>query len=300
MQATVFGGTGFLGRRVVEHLLARGAQVRIVARHASSVAAPPGAGATSEPFDADIRDDEAVAAAVAGADLVVNAVGLYVERGELTFEAVHQRGAARVAERARDAGVHRLLHVSGVGADTRSPSAYVRSRAIGEAEVRKAFPSAHVVRPCVLFASDDGFLTTLVRMVRSLPALPLFGDGSIRLQPLYAGDAATAIAVIGTSTATAQAVYELGGPDIVTYRDLLQRIARRMDRRRLYVPVPFPLWFMMARAASLLPSPPLTADQVALMMDDNIANPDLPGLDQLIEQRTPLDRVLDQLLPNQR
>jgi uncharacterized protein YbjT (DUF2867 family) len=188
---TVFGGTGFLGRRVVRHLREAGDTVRIASRHPGPVE-----GDGVERIVTDVHDGRSVEAAVAGADGMVNTVSLYVERGSETFRSIHVEAAARVANAARRAGVKRLVHVSGIGADATSVSPYIRSRGEGEAAVEAAFPGAVIIRPAVMFAPDDGFLTTILGLLRRLPVYPLFGDGQTRLQPVYADDVAEAIAHI--------------------------------------------------------------------------------------------------------
>ena len=189
--ATVFGGTGFVGRRVVRHLREFGTKVRIVSRHRAL-----GKYDGIEQIAADARDQRSVETAVAGADGVVNAISLYVEHGSDTFHSVHVETAAKIARAARQARIRRFVHVSGIGANTTSPSPYIRSRGEGEAAVQTAFPGAVIVRPAVMFAPDDAFLTTILRLLRSLPAYPIFGDGRTRLQPVYADDVASAIAQI--------------------------------------------------------------------------------------------------------
>ena len=185
---TVFGGTGFLGRRVVHHLREFGATVRIASRRPGQVD-----GDDVKQIAADAHDDRSVEAAIAGADGVVNAISLYVEHGSETFHSVHVEAAARIASAARRLGAKRLVHISGIGADAASPSPYIRSRGEGEAAVQAAFSSVVTVRPAVMFAPDDGFLTTILRLLRVLPAYPIFGDGRTRLQPAYADDVAAAI-----------------------------------------------------------------------------------------------------------
>jgi uncharacterized protein YbjT (DUF2867 family) len=175
---TVFGGTGFLGRRIVRHLHDTGFAVRIASRHpdrASSIF--PGAGSRIESVHGDINDDGSVAAAVTGVFAVVNAVSLYVDRGKDTFQSVHVDATERVARLARGAGAERFLHISGIGADTRSESPYIRSRGKGEAAVLGAFPSATLLRPAVMFGPEDAFVTPLLRMLGRLPVFPMFGDG---------------------------------------------------------------------------------------------------------------------------
>src|SRR5262247_2656707 len=177
-RVTVFGGTGFVGRRVARHLRASGATVRMASRHPK-----PAEGDGLEQIAADAHDERSVEAAVAGADGVVNAISLYVEHGRDTFRSVHVEAAARIAGAARRAGAKRFVHLSGIGADAGSPSPYIRSRGEVEAAVQTAFPGAVIIRAAVMFAPDDAFLTTILRLLRSLPAYPMFGDGRTRLQP---------------------------------------------------------------------------------------------------------------------
>ncbi len=290
---TVFGGTGFLGRRIVETLAGDGVKVRIAARNpdpASTLDAP--AGAKLERVRADLRDPESVAAAVSGARGVVNAVGLYVERAGETFDAVHVAGAGNVADEAAKAGVERLVHISGIGVDSASDSAYIRARANGEAAVREAFPAATILRPSVVFAPDDNFINLILRMARVLPALPLFGDGGTMLQPVFAGDVAAAAVRALDDPAAAGKTYELGGPVPYSYRNLLHLVTTLGGHRRALLPVPFALWEIQARLAGILPHPPLTRDQVALMRHDNLASPDLPGLADLGVNPTSLEATL--------
>jgi uncharacterized protein YbjT (DUF2867 family) len=207
--ATVFGGTGFVGRRVVRHLRESGTKVRIVSRHRG-----PDKDDGIEQIAADARDQRSVEAAIAGADSVVNAISLYVEHRSDTFHSVHVETAAKIARVARQAGIGRFVHVSGIGANTASPSPYIRSRGQGEAAVQTAFPGAVIVRPAVTFAPDDAFLTTILRLLQSLRAYPIFGDGRTRLQPVYADDVAAAIGQILRQSQKPYPVYELAGPRV--------------------------------------------------------------------------------------
>ena len=299
-KVTVFGGTGFLGRRIVERLLERGLQVRVASRSAAAGKTTSAAAGKLSAIKADIRDAAAVAAAVAGAGGVVNAVGLYVERGAATFQAIHVEGAAKVATACSREGVTRLVHLSGLGADAQARSAYVRSRGEGEAAVRAAFARASVFRPSVMFAADDAFLTTLLSLVRRLPAIPLFGGGDTRLQPVFAGDVAEAAARVLTLEETGDEapapLYALGGPQVYSYRQLLELVMDHAGRRPRLIPLPFAVWDALAFAAGVLPTPPLTEGQVALMKLDNIAPPDLPGLESLGIRPTPISEVLTRAL----
>lgn len=278
----VLGGTGFLGRRVVRRLRARGRGVVVGVRHpaAESVSI-----AARDPairhLRVDVRDSAAISRALKGADAVINCVGLYVETRENTFTGVHLDGARNIAEIAKAQGVRSLVHVSGIGVDRRSVSAYIRARAEGEEAVRRAFPEAIVLRPSVMFSRDGAFFGALEAIIRQLPVVPMFGDGSTRLQPVYLGDVAEAVCRVVEDACWMGTVFELGGPEIFTYRDILQRIAARAGRRRLFLPVPFALWRATACSASVLPNPPLTPAQVALMQRDNVVQNGVATFDEL-------------------
>jgi uncharacterized protein YbjT (DUF2867 family) len=287
----VLGGTGFLGRRIVRRLLDHGYAVRVASRHPERTRSSI-ADERLEPVRADLDEEGSLAAALAGAQGVVNAVSLYVERGDATFRSVHVEGAARVATVACRIGVARLIHVSGIGADPGASSPYIRSRGEGELAVKSAFPQATIVRPAVMFGPDDGFLNPMLTLLRRLPAFPMFGDGRTRLQPADVEDVAEAIA---RAFAHDRPLYELGGPRIYAYEDLLRTIARKAGLKPVLLPVPFPLWQALAWAAELLPHPPLTRNQVALMRLDHIAGSD-PGFEALGISPRPLEDVLDLIL----
>jgi uncharacterized protein YbjT (DUF2867 family) len=272
---TVFGGTGFLGRRVVRHLRQTGDTVRIVSRHPGSVEDNG-----VERIVADVHDRRSVEDAVARADGVVNTISLYVEHGRETFWSVHVEAAAQVARAARRAGVKRLVHLSGISADSTSASRYIRSRGEGEEAVQAAFPDAVIIRPAVMFARDDDFLTTILSLLRRLPVYPLFGDGRTRLQPVYVGDVAAAIAHLLRLSETPNPIYELAGPRVYSYTELLQTIAREAGVRPVLMRVPFAAWYALASLAEILPRPPLTRNQVELMQVDTTAS-DRPGFREL-------------------
>ena len=284
--ATVFGGTGFVGRRIVHRLRESGTRVRIVSRH-SGRAADDGV----EQIVANAHDERSVAAAVAGADGVVNAISLYIEHGSDTFHSVHVEAAGKIARAARQAGIRRFVHVSGIGANAASLSPYIRSRGEGEATVQTAFSSAVIVRPAVMFAPDDAF-TTIVRLLRSLPAYPIFGDGRTRLQPVHVDDVAAAIAQILRQEKKPYPVYELAGPRVYSYEELLRTIARIAGLRPVLMRMPFALWDALAGLAEMLPGPPLTRSQVELMQIDTTTSENLPGFRALgISPRTLEDEL---------
>jgi len=291
-RVAVFGGTGFLGGAIVTCLRARGVEVRVATRHPRPVPeADAGDGGVTS-VAADIRDPASVARALADCDAAVNAVGLYVESGVQNFGAVHVEGAATVAGAARAAGLRRLVHVSGIGADPDSRSPYVRARAAGEAGVWEAFPKATILRPSVLFGPSDKFVNTFAALARFAPALPLFGRGDTRLQPVHVEDAAEAARRCLADPSAPGAVYELGGPDVYRYRDLVEAILEAAGRRRPLVPVPFAIWYGLASVLSVLPKPPIVESQITLMRNDNVVGPDMKSFAALDIAPTSLDAVL--------
>jgi NADH dehydrogenase len=277
---TVFGGTGFLGRAIVRRLAENGVRVSVVARYPERLQLD-GQNERIRAVRADIRDPAAVAKAVEGAEAVVNAVGLYVERGAETFNAVHVEGARQVARQASDAGAGQLVHISGIGASVASPSSYVRARAEGERCAREAFEGATVVRPSVLFGPGDALLSAIDTITRVVPVFPLFGTGDTRLQPIYVGDVADAVAEILEDPKKGGNIFELGGPRIYTYRELVEAVLDYRGRRRLLLPVPFAMWTLQARLLALSPSPPLTEDQVILMREDNVVGQEVMTIEAL-------------------
>jgi uncharacterized protein YbjT (DUF2867 family) len=269
----VFGGTGFLGRRIVRRLRGRAFALRVAARHPDrSRELLPANDPDLLAVGAEIHDEASIRAAIAGAYGVVNAVSLYVE-GDDTFQSVHVDAAARLARLAREAGLHRLIHVSGIGADPASPSPYIRSRGEGEEAVRSAFPGATLIRPAVMFAPDDAFLNTLLKLLRRLPAYPMFGRGATRLQPVHVEDVAEAMVRALERDDTRGATIECGGPRVYTFEQLLRTVAHSADlQARLIFPLPFAAWHALAWMAEALPHPALTRNQVELMELDTVVS----------------------------
>lgn len=291
---TVFGGTGFLGRRIVSRLLDKAVDVRAVSRHPHKNSSGSTSGKRpSQQIEADILDRSSITAAVVGSRAVVNAVSLYVERGEQTFERVHVKAAADLASASRDAGVERFVQISGIGSDPTSRSPYIRARGRGEEVVKAAFPGAMIVRPAVMVGPDDAFITRIARLVRLLPIYPLFGDGGTRLQPVHVEEVAEAVSRLAAGqNATAASIFECAGPRIYAYRELIQEIAAQLETRIRLVPVPFAVWSMLATAAEFLPAVSLTRNQVDLMRHDNVAANGLPGLEELGIQSRGIEDVI--------
>ena len=287
----MFGGTGFLGCRIVEWLAGAGIDVRVGVRHPERATFHPGPGEV-ELLRADVSDEASVARAVKDSAWVVNTVGHYVEKRDATFDAIHARGALNVARQAKRAGAERLIHISGLGADPASDSPYVRARGTGETLVGEAFEGATVLRPSAIFGPDDYFLNGIAGMARRSPVLPLFGRGLTRLQPVFVENVAEACLKVLTDSATRCRVYELGGPKVYAYRELVRLVAERIGRRPAAVPVPFSVWDMLAAAMTLLPDPPLTRDQVILMKRDNVVSERAWMLIDLDIRPVPLEEVL--------
>ena len=293
-RATVFGGSGFLGRRIVASLAEAGYDVRVAVRHPerASFLARLGREGQIELVRADVWNETTVARAVEQAAAVINTVGHYVEKRGATFDRVHGQGALHVARQARQAGVERLVHVSGLGADPGSRSPYVRARGIGETRVREAFDGATILRPSVIFGPDDSFFNTFAGIARRSPLMPLFGSGDTRLQPVFVGDVADACVKALEDPSTQGNVYELGGPRVYAYRQLVRLVLERIAGRTVMVPVPFPLWDILAAVATLLPNPPLTRDQVTLMKSDNVVGDRALTLKDLGIDPTSVEEVL--------
>jgi uncharacterized protein YbjT (DUF2867 family) len=272
--ATVFGGSGFIGRYVVGALARLGWRVRVGVRqpHLANHLQPLGDVGQIMPVQANVRYPDSLAAACYGADAVVNLVGILYSAGAQKFDAVHAAGAAAVAEAARQAGARRFVHISAIGADPESAAEYARSKAEGEARAREAWGETVIVRPSIVFGPEDSFFNRFAAMARMSPALPLIGGGHTRFQPVYVGDVAEGIARLLTLEAAAGKTYEFGGPEIFTFRELMEFVLRTIQRRRLLVPVPWPVARLQASVLQLLPSPLLTIDQVELLKTDNVVS----------------------------
>jgi uncharacterized protein YbjT (DUF2867 family) len=290
---TVFGGTGFLGRRIVGHLRAKGFTVRIASRYSRP---EKGDDPQLSSIAADFHNASSVDVAVDDAFGVVNAVSLYVERGRETFQAVHVAAAERLANAARKAGVERLVQISGIGADAKSASPYIRARGQGEEAVKAVFRQASIVRPAVMFGIDDAFLNTLIKLLRRLPVYPMFGSGRTRLQPADVEDVGEAVARLLERTEPGGLTVECGGPRIYSYEELLRTIARGANVRPILMPMPFVIWHALGWAGEFVPGAPVTRNQVELMEIDTVASPKKPGFAALGIEPRPMEQVLERML----
>ena len=272
-RVTVFGGSGFIGRHLVNRLAARGDIVTVAVRdpEAAIFLKPMGDVGQIVIVAADIANPASVAAAVRGADAVVNLVGILWQWGRSSFSRIHAEGAGNVARAASAAGATHLVHISAIGADAGGEAEYARSKAVGEAAVREAFPKATILRPSVVFGPEDNFFNQFAELARHLPALPVFGsaDGP-RFQPVYVGDVADAIVVaLGCAAAEGRA-YELGGPRVYSFRQLMQLVLSEIGRQRPLLPIPLWLAGLAGWFLQILPQPLLTRDQMLLLKRDNV------------------------------
>lgn len=292
---TVFGGSGFIGRNVVERLVKKDWMIRIAVRNLprARVLMRSADGGKVTIFPAPVQDEKSVRSAVEGANAVVNLVGILYEKGAQTFQAIHHLGAARVAAVAAATGVQRLVHISAIGARAEAEAGYARSKGAGEEAVRKTFPKATVLRPSIVFGPGDSFLNLFARMARLSPALPLIGGGRTRFQPVYVGDVADAIMRCLEDPACQGKTYELGGPRGYTFRQLIEIVLRQTRRPRLLISIPFGLAELQAAFLELLPVPPLTRDQVRLLRQDNVVGENALTLEKL--RITP--KTLEDIIP---
>jgi uncharacterized protein YbjT (DUF2867 family) len=279
---TVFGGSGFLGRHLVQALAGRQFRIRVAVRRPDLAGhlQPLGSVGQIHAVQANVRFPASVAAAVHDAAIVINLTGILYERGQQRFEAIQARGAGTVAAAAAHVGA-RMLHVSALGADAQSPSHYARSKAQGEAAVRAACPEAMIFRPSILFGPEDDFFNRFASMARISPVLPLIGGGRTRFQPVFVGDVASALAEAADGAGTPATTYEFGGPDVKTFKEIMEFILATIMRRRLLVPIPFTLAEWQALVLQFWPRPLLTPDQVTLLRRDNVVSSDA-----VLNQRT--------------
>ena len=296
---TIAGGTGFLGRYVVRRLAKAGFRLRILCRHPDAALHLKTAGDVGQIalIAADVTKPESLEGKLAGCCAVINLTGILYESGRQTFTAVHTQGAERLAQMARSSGAARFLHVSALGIDKAVKSKYARSKLLGEKAVMAAFPQATILRPSVIFGPEDNFINLFAQLASLFPALPLIGGGHTRFQPVYVDDVAKALHACLLRDDTKGRTYELGGPEIHNFKDILHTITRITGRHRTLVSVPFPAASAIGCANELLPWPPLlTRDQVTLLHYDNVVSPGVQGFHELGIQPAAMDAVVPQYL----
>jgi NADH dehydrogenase len=295
---TIFGGSGFVGSQTVRALAKRGARVRVAVRNPGRGYRLPMLGDVGqiEIVQANVRDEPSIARAIDGAEACINAVAVLHESGHQRFDTLHVEGARTVARVAAAAGVRRFVHISALGASSDATSAYSRSKAAGEAAVRKEMAGATILRPSVIFGPDDAFFNRFASMAIVSPALPLIGGGLTRFQPVFVGDVAGAVTAALADDDTAGRTYELGGPLIYTFKDLMRLMLKEIGRRRLLIPLPFPVARVLGLAGDMMAvaglTPPITSDQVESLRMDNIVAPGAPCLVDLGVSPTPLHTII--------
>jgi uncharacterized protein YbjT (DUF2867 family) len=296
---TVFGGSGFLGRHLVRALANRGYRIRVAVRRPElcGFLRPMGRVGQINTVQANLRYPQSIAVALRDADIAVNLVGILFERGAQRFDAVQAVGAEAVALAAKSASA-RFVHVSAIGADANSPSHYARSKAEGERRVLTAQPTAVIIRPSIVFGPEDDFFNRFAGLARMAPALPLVGGGHTRFQPVFVGDVAEAVAK-GVDGETKQGtIYELGGPEVRTFRELMEFVLATTGRRRFLVPVPFDLMKFQAAFAQFLPKPPITPDQVELLKSDNVVSAEARSEGRTLEALGILPETISAIVPS--
>jgi uncharacterized protein YbjT (DUF2867 family) len=282
---TIYGGSGFIGRNVVRAIAKTGARMRVAVRRPELAGhlQPLGDVGQINPVQANVRYPDSLLAAADGADAVINLVGILFPSGKQTFEAVQDEGARHVAEAARSVGARALVHISAIGANPKSLSNYARSKAEGETAVVETFPEAVILRPSIVFGPGDDFFNRFGALARFLPALPLIGGGKTKFQPVFVGDIAKAVIAGLTGKVRGSAPYELGGPEVLTMKEVMQRVLAYTMRRRLLIPLPFPLAKLQAAFLQLLPKPMLTIDQVRLLETDSVVSEEAKRAKRTIE-----------------
>ena len=298
----VIGGSGFVGRATIESIAKHSTRVMVLCRNAEKAKylKPMGVVGQITLISGDACDDETLERVIAPADAVVNLVGILAETGSQKFTALQAELPGRIGAMAAKHDVKSVVHVSAIGASATSPSIYSRTKAAGEAALLSAFTRAVILRPSIVFGAGDSFFNRFASMAMLAPALPLPGGGGMLMQPVYVGDVAVAIAaglgLTGTRKKMEGETFELAGPNIFSFRQLMELTLSHIKRRRLLMPVP--LWAMRFGAVftGLLPNPPLTIDQVRLLASDNVADPSRPGLSEIGITPTPVDTILPQYL----
>ncbi|MGH6644694.1 MAG: complex I NDUFA9 subunit family protein [Bradyrhizobium sp.] len=282
---TVFGGSGFIGRNLVRSLAKRGFRVRVAVRRPDLAQYLMTAGAVGQihGVQANLRYPDSIAAAVEGAEAVVNLVGVMHSRGLNTFDAVQAFGPGAIARAAKSAGVQRFVHVSALGLHEGSASLYAKSKIKGEEAARAAFEDTVIVRPSVLFGPDDDFFNKFAALARLSPVLPLIGGGETKVQPVFVGDVAEVLARGAEGALKPATNYELGGQEVMSLRQIFEFVLKTTNRRRLLVPMPFAIANIQAAFTGLLPNPPLTRDQVLLLRHDNVVSPEAQAEGRTLE-----------------
>ncbi|WP_310621611.1 complex I NDUFA9 subunit family protein [Flexibacterium corallicola] len=296
---TVFGGSGFVGRHVIRALATKGYRVRAAVRRPDLAEhlQPLGGVGQIMPIQANLRYKDSVERAISGADAVINLVGILHEAGKQTFDAVQAQGAELIAQVASEHGIKQFVHMSAIGANPDSSSSYARTKAAGEAAVLKALPHAVILRPSIIFGPEDDFFNRFGSMACIMPTLPLIGGGKTKFQPVFVGDVAEAVLQSLEGTVATGCIYELGGPQVLSFKECLEKVLEVTRRKRVLMSLPFGIARMQARILQMLPNPMLTIDQLELLKTDNIVSKEALDSSRTLKAFDLEPRNLDAILP---
>ena len=294
----VIGGTGFIGRQIVEALARQGARIKVLARNAdrAKFLKPMGEVGQISIISGSALDDAALDEVMSGCNAVINTIGILSESGAQRFASLQAELPGRIGQRAAQNNMSAVVHLSAIGADLNSPSRYAQTKAKGEVALREAFPDAIVLRPSLVFGTGDGFFNRFAAMAVMAPGLPLIGGGTNKMQPVYVGDVAAAVVAVLASPKARGKTYELGGPAVMRFRDAMAYILKQTKRRRLLIPVPHAVMNIAASAMAILPNPPVTRDQLKLLKVDNIVAEDALELRDLGIDPTPIELIVPSYL----
>jgi len=294
----VIGGTGFIGRQIVEALARKGVRIKVLARNAdrAKFLKPMGEVGQISIISGSALDDAALDQVMSGCNAVINTIGILSESGTQRFESLQAELPGRIGQRAAQNNMSAVVHLSAIGADLNSPSLYAQTKAKGEAALREAFPDAIILRPSLVFGAGDGFFNSFATMAVMGQGLPLIGGGTNKMQPVYVGDVAAAVVAVLASPKARGKTYELGGPAVMRFRDAMAFILKQTKRRRLLIPVPHAVMNIAASAMAILPNPPVTRDQLKLLKVDNVVAEDALGLRDLGIDPTPIELIVPSYL----
>ncbi len=294
----VIGGTGFIGRSIVERLAQTGAQIIILARNGEKAKRlkPFGAVGQISVVAGNACDEETLSSVIQAADVVINLIGILAPSGAQTFDATQAKLPDMLGRIAAEAGVQKIIHLSAIGADVKSPSQYARTKAEGERNLLRRFPDAVILRPSIVFGPGDGFFTRFGQMAMIAPALPLIGGGKNKMQPVYVGDVADAVLKAVSDDKIKGEIFELGGPASYSFKELMAFTLKAVQRKRALISVPFAVMSLPAAMAPLLPAAPITLDQLKLLKVDNVVSKKAKGLQDLGINPTAIDVIVPEYL----
>jgi uncharacterized protein YbjT (DUF2867 family) len=294
----VIGGTGFIGRQIVEALARQGVRIKVLARNAdrAKFLKPMGEVGQISIISGSALDDAALDQVMSGCNAVINTIGILSESRTQRFESLQAELPARIGQRAAQNNMSAVVHLSAIGVDLNSSSRYAQTKAKGEAALRESFPDAIILRPSLVFGAGDGFFNRFATMAVMAPGLPLIGGGTNKVQPVYVGDVAAAVASVLANPKAKGKTYELGGPAVMRFRDAMAYILKQTKRRRLLIPVPHAVMNIAASAMAILPNPPVTRDQLKLLKVDNVVAEDALGLRDLGIDPTPIELIVPSYL----